>query len=349
MSYQKLKRLLGVILLLPITLSAVSEPKSQVIRMGLSSSRTLNISKLSRVAIGNSKVVKAQSLSNSQLLLIGKTRGHSTVRVWTEDGKELRYDVRVIASEAETPSVAPDREVVKISLEFLELDEAFSQSSGFRWPDALQVSGVAKWVGEAASTGLNYEIALVTGQAWLHHLVREGWAKVVANPDLYVRLGEEAVFHSGGEFPVATSVENFGQSYRRIEWKGYGLTAKVLPQSVDKIHISSDINLEISELISSQNAQGIPSLNRRSLKTKMNSLDGETVVLSGLVKQNTEKEKEGVPFFSSIPLLGPLFFTKTSEGAERTELLMAVTFAMTTKSREKESLQRFEKKSEKFK
>jgi Flp pilus assembly secretin CpaC len=318
---------------------------NQIIRMGLNSSRTLRIPNINRVAIGNSKVLKAQTISNSMLLLIGKNRGNSTIRVWNEKGEENRYEVRVIASEAENVAVNQDREIVKVALEFLELDEAFGQVSGFRWPESIQFSGGANLISTAAMTGLNYEMALVTAQGWLHHLVREGWARVVANPELYVRLGEEAIFHSGGEFPVATSVENYGKAYRHIEWKGYGLTAKVLPQSIDKIHISSDINLEISELISSQNMDGIPALNRRSIKTKMNSLDGETVILSGLVKQNTKKEKEGLPFLSSIPLLGDLFFSKSSHGTEKTELLMAVTFSMSTRSREKQERNSFDEKS----
>ncbi len=332
-----------------IKIRAESDSFSKIIRMGLNSSRTLKIPQLKRVAVGNSKILKAQTISSSELLLIGKTKGSSTVRVWTEKGKEFFYEVRVIASEAESSSLANDREVVKVSLEFLEMDEAFSQIKGFRWPDSLQFSGLANIISSASMTGLNYEMSLVSAQGWLHHLVKEGWAKTIANPELYVRLGEEAVFHSGGEFPVATSTaENSGRNYRHIEWKGYGLTAKVLPQSVDRIHISSDINLEISELISSQNIEGIPALNRRSLKTKMSSLDGETVILSGLVKQNSKKEKEGVPFLSSIPLIGPLFFTKTSEGSEQTELLMAVTFSMTTKAKENATQQTFKEKTEKY-
>jgi len=327
---------------------AKTESNQQTIRMGLNSSRTLHIPKVNRIAVGNSKVVKAKALSNSELLIMGKSKGISTVRVWTEEGKELRYDVRVVASEAEHSSNSLDREVVKISLEFLELDEAFSQTKGFRWPDALQFSGVAKLAGEGAFSGINYEMTFATGQAWIHHLVQEGWARVVANPDLYVRLGEEAVFHSGGEFPVATSVDNFGQSYRRVEWKDYGLTAKVLPHSIDKVHITSDVNLEISELIASQNNLGIPALTKRSLKTKMNSINGETVVLSGLVKQNNQKEKEGVPILSSIPILGPLLFSKSSQSYEKTELLMAVTFSMSTKARETEFLQQLDRKSRDF-
>jgi len=326
---------------------ALDEP-NQIIRMGVSSSRTLKIPQLNRVAVGNSKVVKAQSISGSELLLIGKSKGNSTVRAWNERGDEFRFDIRVIASEAENSVLEADRGVVKISLEFLELDQALSQTTGFRWPESIQFSGTANLVSTAAVTGLNYELMFGTAQGWLHHLVRDGWAKVVANPELYVRLGEEAVFHSGGEFPVATSVENYGKAYRHIEWKGYGLTARVLPQSIDKIHISSDVNLEISELISSQNIDGIPALNRRSIRTKMNSLDGETVILSGLIKQNNKKEKEGIPFFSSIPLLGPLLFSKSVDGTEKTELLMAVTFAMSTKVREKNTLQSIKTRADKF-
>lgn len=90
-----------------------TESNQQTIRMGLNSSRTLHIPKVNRIAVGNSKVVKAKALSNSELLIMGKSKGISTVRVWTEEGKELRYDVRVVASEAEHSSNSLDREVVK--------------------------------------------------------------------------------------------------------------------------------------------------------------------------------------------------------------------------------------------
>jgi Flp pilus assembly secretin CpaC len=69
----------------------------------------------------------------------------------------------------------------------------------------------------------------------VNHLVKEGWAKIVANPELYVRLGEEANFHSGGEFPVSTITENYGHSRKHIEWKPWGLTAKVKPLSNDEL------------------------------------------------------------------------------------------------------------------
>lgn len=328
--------------------SALPTLTPKIIRMGINSTRSIKIPKLNRVAVGNSQIVKARAVSDSELFLIGKKQGTTRITTWSEKDRESQWEIRVISSEAESSSSSVEREVVKVSLEFLELNEALAQVSGFRWPESIQFSNIANLISNGGTTGLNYQLTFTSAQGWLHHLVREGWAKVVANPELYVRLGEEAVFHSGGEFPVATSVENYGKAYRHIEWKDYGLTAKVLPQSLDQIHISSSVNLEISELISSQNMEGIPALTRRSVKTKINSLEGETVILSGLVKQNTKKEKDGVPFFSSIPILGSLLFTKSSEGSEQTELLMAVTFEMSTKSREREKYRTFENKVERF-
>jgi len=55
---------------------------------------------------------------------------------------------------------------------------------------------------------------------------------------------------------------------------------KVRPQSSDQIHLQSDIALEISEPNTALSVNGVPALTRRKLDTKMNSLDGETVVLS---------------------------------------------------------------------
>ncbi|MEQ1843243.1 MAG: type II/III secretion system protein, partial [Verrucomicrobiales bacterium] len=82
----------------------------------------------------------------------------------------------------------------------------------------------------------------------IHHLAQTGDAKLIASPELFVREGEEATFHSGGEFPVSTSSENYGRFHRHVEWKPFGVHLKVRPQSFDGLHISSEINVEISEL-----------------------------------------------------------------------------------------------------
>ena len=151
------------------------------------------------------------------------------------------------------------------------MDGALSRHIGIRWPDAIHFSAGGSVLGDGTTTGLNYSASFSSAQGWLQHLIHEGWARILASPDLYVRLGEEASFHSGGELPVPTSSENYGRYQRHVEWKPFGITVTVRPRSGDWFHISSDIRVEISELNSSVSVEGIPSLTRRNLETKMNS------------------------------------------------------------------------------
>ena len=66
-----------------------------------------------------------------------------------------------------------------------------------------------------------------------------------------------------------------------------------------------------------------------------------------VIKGKETAEKEGLPFFSSIPLIGGLLFGNRTHGSDETELLMAVTFSMTTRARERESFEAFKKRTQK--
>lgn len=318
-----------------LTSSLFSAEQASEITLPVRTNHTIKVASLTRVAIADSKILKAKAISSSTLLLTALKAGRTMVRVWDSGGNELVYKVHVTPAQTDA--------VVQIALEFLELDMALGQTSGIRWPETIQFSAMSTLQGDANMTGLNYSVSFASAKGWISHLVRRGWAHVVANPELYVRLGEEAVFHSGGEFPVSTSSENYGRYHKHIEWKPYGLTAKVRPESPDHLHISSEINLEVSEVNQSASMDGIPSVTKRHLITKMNSLDGETVILSGLVRQSSRSEREGIPILSSIPLLGSLF-SKSTHGSDETELLMAVTFSMKTRSQETETLERYRSK-----
>ncbi len=334
-------KLLPLISLLALPLFAV---ETSSLRLALRSNLSIRLPGVTRVAVGNTKIVKVKSIPPSILLLTGVGQGKTTVRAWNSHGKEFEYLVSVISQQMESDLRSSERgAVVKVSLEFLELNFSFGKILGIEWPDSLQFGGISQLTGSMMSTGLNYEATFGTAKGWIRHLQKEGWAKILASPELYVRLGEEAVFHSGGELPIAVASQSFGNVLRKIEWKKFGITAKVRPQSVDQVHMSGDINLEVSEPDLTNAIDNIPALARRNLTTKINSLDGETVILSGLVKRETSHEKTSVPILGSIPLLGALFSSNANRDKE-TELIMTVTFSMSTHSRENENLKKFKKK-----
>ena len=68
----------------------------------------------------------------------------------------------------------------------------------------------------------------------------------------------------------------------------------------------------------------LPVISRREVQTKVVVESGETVVMGGLIDTVTQQTDHGVPFISSIPLVGRLF-SRTSSTEEQRNLLVFVT------------------------
>ena len=309
--------------------AAPAPPSSLTLQSGFN--ETIKINGLRQAAIGNDKVARVRALPPDVLLVTARLPGKTLVRVWGADGEQA-IDVTVVGSEtAEAVREDGDSNVIRIAVEFVEVSSSAGEALGVRWPDSLSLSGSAAFSGGAGSS-FSYSANANAGKASLDFLIKKGLAKILARPELFVRAGEEASFHSGGEFPVAYSNASYGSFHRRVDWKPYGLSLKVKPRSHDHLHIQSDVQLELSELNHAGGAEGIPALTRRKLDTKTSSLDGETIILSGLLRQVEAKTREGIPILSDIPLLGEIFGTRASH-TEDTELFMTVSYSFTTRER----------------
>ena len=70
--------------------------------------------------------------------------------------------------------------------------------------------------------------------------------------------------------------------------------------------------------------QNAPTFNKSSVATTLAVRDGETVAIAGLIRDNNNQAKTGVPFLADIPLLGGLF-GKVKRTLTRTELLILIT------------------------
>ena len=67
-----------------------------------------------------------------------------------------------------------------------------------------------------------------------------------------------------------------------------------------------------------------PTISKREVKTTITVPDRKTVVISGLIREDTTKIQSKVPFLGDIPLLGWLF-RSSSDVRKRTNLLIFVT------------------------
>jgi len=160
-------------------------------------------------------------------------------------------------------------------------------------------------------------------QGLLRALERTGIIKTLAEPNLTAITGESAEFLAGGEFPVPVGRDRDGNI--TIEFKPFGVGLNFTPVVLGEGRISMKISTEVSELSSENSitASGgtiiddngnvitidgltIPALTVRRAETTVELPSGGSMVMAGLLKEETKRTMEGLPGIKDVPVLGAL-------------------------------------------
>ena len=193
-------------------------------------------------------------------------------------------------------------------------------TSGFN-VDKLAAAGLALFAGDVKDLA-----ALVTA------LSSKTDVRVLSAPTLLATDNKEASITVGGREPIPTSSalgsDTGGTLLTGINYEETGIILNVTPH----INAGGLVRLELeqtirrtgaSKTVGSGDAQA-PTFTERNVKTTLLAQDGSTVVIGGIIEENTQNEKTGIPFLQDIPVLSPLFSVR-SKNRDRTELLIAVT------------------------
>jgi general secretion pathway protein D len=148
--------------------------------------------------------------------------------------------------------------------------------------------------------------------------------RILEAPSVLALDGTEAKIVVGGEVPyTAGSFVTTSGNTTSVQYRETGVQLLVVP----RISASGTVTLAIAQEVSSLgsvNSKGDPSFNKTSVTTTLAVRDGETVAIAGLIRDNNNQAKAGVPFLADIPLLGGLF-GKVKRTVTRTELLILIT------------------------
>lgn len=156
-----------------------------------------------------------------------------------------------------------------------------------------------------------------------------GLVKVISSPQLLVSSHTEASINVGQSVPYVsnslTNASSSGNVSNSYTYKDVGVILKVTPYVT-----STDlISLEISQTMSSAIPNTItnsdqPVFSQRTLETSMTIANGQTMVLGGLIQENTNDSLDSVPIINQIPILKRLIGS-TNASVERTEVLVLIT------------------------
>ena len=167
-----------------------------------------------------------------------------------------------------------------------------------------------------------------TVTALINALASESKAKLLASPHIMVSDNREAKIQVGQQVPIATS-ETFGTPgvapQQTIQYQDIGIILKVKPQINDSGLVAMDISQEVSTFTTQLIGTGQQVvINKTMAATNLVVHDGQTIVIGGLIREDDNKNRQGIPFLYKIPVLGYLF-GNTERDNTRTELVILLT------------------------
>ena len=149
----------------------------------------------------------------------------------------------------------------------------------------------------------------------INALVRNGNAKILAEPNLVTLSGTTATFLAGGEFAVPTVVGVGGAQAATTTFKSFGTQLAFTPTIIDH----DRIRLQVSPTVSNTNGtevQGIPGLTTSSVTTTVDLREGQVMAIAGLIQETQAGSKAALPYLGEIPGLN---FLTASRGVSRVE------------------------------
>ncbi|CAJ1824969.1 GspD family T2SS secretin variant ExeD [Aeromonas jandaei] len=146
---------------------------------------------------------------------------------------------------------------------------------------------------------------------------------ILSTPSIVTMDNKEASFNVGQEVPVQTGSQSSTSGdniFNTIERKTVGTKLTVTPQINEGDSVLLTIEQEVSSVAQKQapgSANLGPTFDTRTVKNAVLVKSGETVVLGGLMDDQTLEQVSKVPLLGDIPVLGYLFRSTSNTVSKR--------------------------------
>jgi general secretion pathway protein D len=203
--------------------------------------------------------------------------------------------------------------------------------------------------------GIFYSFLNKNYQVALDALQTSSQAKVLSAPSLVVMNNQPAQITVGKQVPVISqSIIGFGLTgdsntgtntgIGTASYISTGVSLSITPRVNPGGLVYMDVTQEDSVPGAAACAGCNPPISQRNLATQVAVQSGQTVLLGGIIQDDTTDTKTGVPILSSIPIIGNLF-GNNAKTHDRTELIILITPRVVVNSDDaQEMTQEYEKK-----
>ncbi len=164
--------------------------------------------------------------------------------------------------------------------------------------------------------------------------------QIIQDPEVRVSDGQKASLKIGQRVPVATGSFQAGVGVgvgggagvvnplvnTQFQYIDVGVNIDVTPRVHPDGEVSMKLSIDVSQLAGTSNIGGIqqPIISQRKIEHDIRLKDGEVNVLGGLIERDTNKNLNGIPGLSEIPLARYLSSDITKEVIDQ-EILIVLT------------------------
>ena len=288
-------------------------PEQVTSSMGESSTKPRAAAQTKNVAVGDVQIVADDE--NNALLIYATSREYQKMQTALAQLDVAATQVVIEASIIEVTLT----DSTKYGLEY-----SVQGSLGGGW------SGVARQALGVIAPGSGFSYSVVNGsgdiRVVLNALARDDLLNVISSPSLMVLDNHTASIQVGDQVPIqsSTTVSDGGTTLSSIIYKDTGVHLAVTPQVNAGGLVTMDIEQSVTDVGPIDVATDQRTFLERKVTTRVAVRSTESVVLGGMIRENKSEGSSGIPILHNLPLIGPLFGTKTADG-RRTELIVIIT------------------------
>lgn len=294
---------------------------------GTSSSRSKSSS---ATQIGNIRIVADPP--NNALIITAKAQEYKEIEAVIKELDVLPLQVLIDATIAEV--VLTDN--LKYGIKWY-----FQQGSNAGILRGIIDDYAEKAISAAQGYSFSYVMAGKDLRVLLQAQADKGKVNMLSAPSLMVLNNQEASMRVGDQVPILTGqYGNFTggsstitgnpvySSFNSVQYRDTGVLLNVRP----RVNSGGLVNMDIIQTVSNVKPQpsgdtqqiASPTIAQRQIKSTVAVQNGETLVLGGLIRENTSTTKSGIPLLYELPIIGDLFGA-TDMASERTELVVLLT------------------------
>ena len=297
---------------------------------------------VARVAVANPEVADVVVLGEREVVINGKVSGETDVLIVGTGFVRRQYRV-VVRSTTERRQIALAVKIAEVRRDRLTQlgvnwfyrgtsDELVRAGSGlFRSDAAFNADGTINVGSPLFGTfltdfGTNDILAFIDAEE------QRGNARSLAEPTILAANREEASFLAGGELPIPIVQGGGGGAGNNtavtITYREFGVrlnfTGEIISDTLIKLKVRPEVSsLDFANAVLFQGFR-IPALRSRRVESTVDVRNNQSLILSGLLNDERERVRTGIPLLMNIPILGSLFSSNRWQRNE-TELLIIVT------------------------